>query len=146
MNGCNEKSISYDYVICGGGTAGCVVARRLAENSNVTVCVIEAGPSDEGNDIIMDIRKWAELLGTQFDYNYSIEEQLYGNSKIRHSRAKILGGCSSHNSVIAFIAPAYDMDQWEKLGAYGWNSKTTKKYFNKVFEKVNLETIPPLNS
>ena len=40
--------MSYDYVICGGGTAGCIVARRLAENPNVTVCLIEAGPSDEG--------------------------------------------------------------------------------------------------
>ncbi|CAF4119181.1 unnamed protein product [Adineta steineri] len=137
--------MSYDYVICGGGTTGCIVARRLAENRNVTVCLIEAGPSDEGNDDVANIRKWASLLGTELDYKYSIEKQLYGSSDIIHNRAKVLGGCSSINVAIAFIPPVNDLDQWEQLGAQGWNSKATRKYYNKVFEKVNLQTVPPLN-
>ncbi|CAF1091728.1 unnamed protein product [Didymodactylos carnosus] len=139
------KSTSFDYVVCGGGTAGCIIGRRLAENPNVSVCIIEGGPSDEGNETVLDIRKWADLLGTDFDYDYGIEEQLFGNSKIRHSRAKILGGCSSHNAGIAFIAPDVDFDRWERQGAHGWNAKSTRKYYDRVFEKVNLETIAPLN-
>jgi len=100
---------TYDYIIVGGGTAGSVVATRLAEHSGRTVCLIEAGPTDAGNQQILSIKNWPNLLGTSLDYDYRIEKQERGNSLIRHSRARVLGGCSSHNSCIAFRAPAYDM-------------------------------------
>src|SRR5699024_8869103 len=61
-----------------------------------------------------------------------IEKQENGNSFMRHSRAKVLGGCSSHNSCIAFHTPAEDIDLWEKLGATGWNRDTVLPLIKKL--------------
>jgi choline dehydrogenase-like flavoprotein len=83
---------SYDYIIVGAGTAGSVVAARLAENPDMTVCLIEAGPTDEGNPQVLSVKNWSNLLGTDLDYNYTIEQQARGNSMIRHSRGRVLGG------------------------------------------------------
>src|SRR6266446_9923478 len=136
---------SYDYIIVGGGTAGSVVAARLAENPATTVCLIEAGPTDDGNWEVLSLQNWPNLLGTALDYDYRIEEQARGNSLIRHSRGRVLGGCSSHNSCIAFRSPQYDMDSWQQLGCDGWSARETKPYFDKVFERVPIEKNPTIN-
>ncbi|HEX8864379.1 MAG TPA: lycopene cyclase family protein [Lentzea sp.] len=78
---------AYDYVIVGGGTAGCVLAARLTEDENVTVAVIEGGPSDVGDEKILNLRNWINLLETEYDYDYPTVEQPRGNSHIHHSRA-----------------------------------------------------------
>jgi choline oxidase len=136
---------AYDFIIVGGGTAGSVVAARLAEQPDLTVCLIEAGPTDEGRPEISAVKNWPHLLGTELDYDYSIEQQARGNSRIRHSRGRVLGGCSSHNSCIAFRAPDYDMERWRQLGCDGWSARETSIYFTKVFEKVSLEKFPAIN-
>ena len=136
---------NYDFIVVGGGTTGSVVAVRLAENPNITVCLIEAGPTDEGRSEILALKNWPNLLGTDLDYDYRIEAQLRGNSLIRHSRGRMLGGCSSHNSCIAFRAPDYDMDTWEKLGCEGWAASEIQQYFDRVFDKVYIEKHPLIN-
>src|SRR6266700_287124 len=120
---------TYDYIIVGGGTAGSVVATRLAEHSGKTVCLIESGPTDDGNPQILDIKNLPTLLGTSLDYDYQIEKQVRCNSLIRHSRGRVLGGCSSYNSCIAFCAPVYDMDAWQQAGCDGWGAYETPPYF-----------------
>src|SRR5216684_4199024 len=135
----------YDYIVVGGGTAGSVVAARLAENPHLTVCLVEAGPTDEGNAEVLTVKNWPNLLGTELDYDYRIEQQERGNSAIRHSRGRVLGGCSSHNSCIAFRTPDYDMDTWQQAGCEGWNARETKKYFDAVFAKVYVEKHPTIN-
>lgn len=89
----------FDYVVVGGGTAGNVVAARLSEDPSVTVCVLEAGPSDVGDDDILKLERWMGLLESGYDWDYPVEPQASGNSFMRHARAKVLGGCSSHNPV-----------------------------------------------
>lgn len=140
-----ERMQIYDYIIVGGGTAGSVVAARLAENPDITVCLIEAGPIDSGRPEVLFIRNWPNLLGTELDYDYRIEKQARGNSLIRHSRGRVLGGCSSHNSCIAFRAPAYDMDIWQQAGCEGWGAQETAPYFDRVFQQVFIDAAPPLN-
>jgi choline oxidase len=136
---------TYDYIIVGGGTAGSVVATRLAENPERTVCLIEAGPTDEGNPQVLAVKNWPALLGTSLDYDYQIEKQERGNSLIRHSRGRVLGGCSSHNSCIAFRAPAYDMDTWQQAGCDGWGADEIQPYFAKVFAHVFIDKHPPIH-
>src|SRR5229473_5436989 len=140
-----QQKHTYDFIIVGGGTAGSVVAARLAEHPDITVCLIEAGPTDEGRPEILAIKNWPNLLGTELDYDYSIEHQAWGNSLIRHSRGRVLGGCSSHNSCIAFRSPQYDMDTWQHLGCEGWDASETEYYFDRVFEQVSIEKAPTIN-
>ncbi|MDQ2881705.1 MAG: GMC family oxidoreductase N-terminal domain-containing protein [Actinomycetota bacterium] len=118
MNGTEE----FDYVIVGGGSAGCVLAARLSEDPSVTVCLLEAGPSDVDDPKILALERWPELLGSSYDWDYPIEPQTRGNSFVRHSRARVLGGCSSHNSCIAFWPPREDLDEWAALGCTGWSA------------------------
>jgi choline oxidase len=113
---------TFDYVIAGGGTAGCVLAARLSEDPSVTVCLVEAGPSDVGDTNILPLSEWMHLLDSGYDWDYPVEPQERGNSFMRHARAKVLGGCSSHNSCIAFWPPAECLDEWVTMGATGWSA------------------------
>lgn len=72
---------SFDYLIVGGGTAGCVVATRLAEYlPHKRVLLIEAGPSDFMNDKVLDLKQWLNLLGGELDYDYPTTEQPNGKN------------------------------------------------------------------
>ena len=106
-----QGTTTFDYVIAGGGTAGCVLAARLSEDPSVTVCLVEAGPSDVGDRNILELAEWMHLLDSGYDWDYPVEPQEKGNSFLRHARAKVLGGCSSHNSCIAFWPPAEGLDE-----------------------------------
>jgi choline dehydrogenase-like flavoprotein len=122
----------FDYLVVGGGTAGAVLAARLTEDPDVTVGLIEAGPSDVGDDRVLKLRNWINLLGTELDYDYPTTEQPRGNSTIRHSRARVLGGCSSHNTLISFAPLPGDLDDWVAAGATGWGPADFLPYYRKL--------------
>ena len=145
----------FDYVIAGGGTAGCVVAARLSEDPNVRVCLIEAGPSDVDDDAILRLEDWMYLLDSGYDWDYLVEPQEKGNSFLRHARAKVLGGCSSHNSCIAFWTPREDLDEWAAMGNTGWSAEECWPLITRLETNdapgdhhgrsgpVNIRTVPP---
>lgn len=75
---------SYDYIVVGGGTAGCVIAARLAEYlPNKRTLVIEGGPSDFQDDRVLNLKEWLNLLGGELDYDYPTTEQPMGKSLSR---------------------------------------------------------------
>lgn len=132
---------SFDFIIVGGGTAGCVIASRLSDYlPNKKVLLIEAGPSDFMDDRVLLLKDWLNLLGGELDYDYPTTEQPMGNSHIRHSRAKVLGGCSSHNTLISFRPFEYDCQRWEEQGCRGWSFKT----FMRVLDNLR-NTVQPVH-
>ena len=74
-----SEANSFDYLIVGGGTAGCVIASRLAEYLPwKKILLIEAGPSDFMNDKVLKLKDWLNLLGGELDYDYATTEQPNG--------------------------------------------------------------------
>jgi choline dehydrogenase-like flavoprotein len=123
-----DDETAYDYVIVGGGTAGSVLAARLTEDPGLRVCVVEGGPSDVGDERVLRLRNWINLLDSELDYGYTTEEQPRGNSHILHSRARVLGGCSSHNTLISFLPFPEDLEEWVAHGCTGWGPETLLPY------------------
>ena len=75
----SSEADSFDYLIIGGGTAGCVIASRLAEYlPKKRILLIEAGPSDYMNDKVLNLKDWLKLLGGELDYDYGTTEQPNG--------------------------------------------------------------------
>ena len=133
---------TYDFLIVGGGTAGCVIASRLSDYlPNKRVLLIEAGPSDFMDDRVLLLKEWLNLLGGELDYDYPTTEQPMGNSHIRHSRAKVLGGCSSHNTLISFRPFEYDCNNWIAKGCKGWDFKT----FTRILDNLR-NTVQPVHT
>lgn len=128
-------------VIVGGGTAGSVVASRLSADPNVSVCLIEGGPSDVGDQRILQLRNWINLLESEFDYDYPIVPQPRGNSYLRHARARVLGGCSSHNTMISFLPPPEDFADWVRAGAAGWSYEEMTPLWKRL--AINIVPVAP---
>ena len=131
----------FDYVVVGGGTAGAVVASRLSEDHGVSVALVEWGPSDEHEPRALKLRGWAEMMEGEYDLDYRSVRQARGNSDIRQARARILGGCSSHNTMIAFRPPARDLEEWVSLGAEGWGPDEFLPYYDRL--ATNIVPVAP---
>ena len=127
------ETAGYDYVVVGGGSAGSVVASRLAAaQPDATVLLIEAGSDGRGVAQIVDPPQWTKLCGTALDWGYSYRpsEQVAGRA-IPVTRGKVLGGCGAINAMQWFRGHPYDYDAWEQAGATGWNYATLLPYFRR---------------
>ena len=130
-----------DYLVLGGGTAGSIVASRLSEDPGVSVGLVEAGPSDAHEPRAHSIRRWAEMLEGEYDLDYRSVPNERGNSFIRQARLRILGGCSTANTMISWRPFRGDMDEWVSLGAAGWDYETVNPYFDRLLARIT--PIPP---
>lgn len=123
----------YDYVVVGGGTAGCVVAARLAEDCpGASVLLMEAGPDGRGVAQIVDPPQWTKLHGTTLDwrYRYAPSKSVAGRA-IAVPRGRVLGGSSAINAMQWYRGHPADYDAWEAAGAAGWNYASLLPYFRR---------------
>lgn len=123
---------SYDYVIVGAGTAGCVLASRLTEDPDVKVLLLEAGGSDNYHWVHIPVG-YLYCIGnprTDWMMKTAPEAGLNGRS-IAYPRGKVLGGCSSINGMIYMRGQAADYDHWRQLGNVGWSWDDVLPYFLK---------------
>jgi choline dehydrogenase len=123
----------YDFIIVGGGSGGSVVARRLAERSDATILLIEAGPPDIGIAAIDDAARWTSLLRGAYDWGYAYAPTPHVNGRtIGIPRGRVLGGSSSINAMIWYRGHPSDYDGWEAAGATGWNFAALLPYFKRA--------------
>ncbi|KAL2422074.1 Dehydrogenase [Exophiala dermatitidis] len=125
---------SYDYIICGGGTAGLTVAARLTENPEVTVGVIEAGKNRLGDALVDTPALFLQMLGNkEYDWTFDTVPQVGNKSKIHHvPRGRALGGSSAINYMMYVRGSDQDYDDWAELANDpAWSSAKLKEYMRK---------------
>ena len=120
----------FDYVIVGGGTAGCVLANRLSKNPNNRVALIEAGPPGSHPLINIPMGIIGLMRSKQFNWGYRTSPQEHmGHRELFWPRGRALGGSSAINAMVYTRGHPSDYDNWHSLGNYGWSYKDVLPYF-----------------
>ena len=120
----------FDYIIIGGGTAGCVLANRLSAKSNLSILLIEAG--GPYRHPILPIPMMGGLTYTIKSTNWNYEtapDTFLNDRRVAWPRGKILGGTSSINGMMYVRGHKWDYDNWESNGAIGWSYNDVLPYF-----------------
>ncbi len=129
----------YDYIITGGGPAGCVLANRLTEDPEVRVLLLEAGNPDS-NPLIHMPAGFAKLTGETATWGYStVPQQHLDNRKVWYPQGRVMGGGSSINAQIYTRGHAKDYDDWaDEEGCTGWSFDQVLPYFRKAEDNIRL--------
>ncbi|MDM0104287.1 GMC family oxidoreductase N-terminal domain-containing protein [Variovorax sp. J22R24] len=123
----------FDYVVVGGGSAGCVVASRLSEDRDVTVCLLEAGPTDSSVFIHAPAGVVTMLPLPNKNWAFKTVPQKGLNGRRGYQpRGKVLGGSSSTNAMLYVRGHRWDYDHWSSLGNPGWSYEEVLPYFKRA--------------
>jgi choline dehydrogenase len=124
---------TFDYVIVGAGSAGCVLADRLSQDGRSTVLVLEYGGSDRSVLIQMPAALSIPMNMKAYNWDYLSEPQPYLNNRRMHCpRGKVLGGSSSINGLVYVRGHPLDFERWEEEGAKGWGYRNVLPYFRRA--------------
>ncbi|AXT39601.1 choline dehydrogenase [Alteromonas sp. BL110] len=124
---------TFDYIIVGAGSAGCVLANRLSENPKHKVLLLETGGSDKSIFIKMPTALSIPMNTDKYAWQFNTEKEPYLNNREMHCpRGKVLGGSSSINGMVYVRGHAKDFDEWGAHGAEGWNYQACLPYFQKA--------------
>lgn len=122
---------AWDYIVVGGGSAGCVVANRLSSDPARKVLLLEAGPADTDSNIHNPLAV-GKVIGSGLDWKYMTEKQPFLNGRqLMSNRGKVLGGSSSINIMIYIRGNRLDYDNWNFLGNDGWSYEDVLPLFKK---------------
>lgn len=131
----------FDFIIIGAGSAGATLASRLTENSQFSVCLIEAGGKDKSPFIHVPagLVFLARMTNLGWKYNTEPQSQL-NNRQLFWPRGKVLGGSSSLNAMCYVRGVPEDYDRWSDMGAKGWDWQTVLPYFKKSEKQQHGES------
>ncbi len=135
-----DSGQTYDYIIVGAGSAGCLLANRLSADPNTRVLLLEAGGKDNYHWIHIPVG-YLYLMGNpraDWCYQTAAEPGLNGRA-LNYPRGKVLGGCSSINGMIYMRGQARDYDLWRQMGNPGWAWEDVLPYFKRHEDQWALE-------
>jgi choline dehydrogenase len=128
---------TFDYVIVGAGTAGCVLANRLSADAGISVCVLEAGPRDWHPYIHIPAGFIKTFYHRGVNWAYDMEpSQWTGGRRIYAPRGKTLGGSSSINGHVYNRGQRLDYDGWAQRGNRGWGYADVLPYFKRLERRI----------
>lgn len=123
--------MTFDYIVVGGGSAGCVLAARLSERKDRAVLLLESGGSDRNLLVDMPLA-FTSLRNTPVDWGYDTGPEPFAAGRvIAAPRGRVLGGSSSVNGMMYSRGHPRDYDQWRQMGAEGWSYEDVLPYFRK---------------